>query len=211
MSEPKKETVRIVLPPRQSGGANAPISSNPREQAMSNLPVKPVPAPPSSVPIAPGVPKPPSPPAVPSMPKPPAPSTAAAGIPSVPKPPIAPAISHAPSAPKPPISPAAPGPSRPPVSGVGGGIAPQPLKPEAKKETAKVKTGTVTAKLPQATVRMQKASQPVQPGTVSGNITVAPTTHVAQTEAAQDIAPVLGIAALVAALLALAVQIWTML
>ena len=39
MSEPKKETVRIVLPPRRDG---QPLASNPRETAMINLPPKPV-------------------------------------------------------------------------------------------------------------------------------------------------------------------------
>ncbi len=47
--EPKKETVRIVLPPRRDG---QPLASNPRETAMINLPPKPVPKPPA--PAAPG-------------------------------------------------------------------------------------------------------------------------------------------------------------
>ena len=42
MSEPKKETVRIVLPPRRDG---QPAASGPRETAMINLPPKPVPKP----------------------------------------------------------------------------------------------------------------------------------------------------------------------
>ena len=39
MSEPKKETVRIVLPPRRDG---QPPASSSRETAMINLPPKPV-------------------------------------------------------------------------------------------------------------------------------------------------------------------------
>ena len=40
MNEPKKETVRIVLPPRRDG---KPGAANPREAAMINLPPKPLP------------------------------------------------------------------------------------------------------------------------------------------------------------------------
>lgn len=221
MSEPKKETVRIVLPPRQGGAPGAPLAANPREKAMSNLPAKPVPVPPggstpaipkppgSVAPGAPSIPKPPAPASgIPSIPKPPG----GAGIPkppgsTIPKPPGAPAAPIAPVAPKPPGS-AAAAISRPAAAAGGGApVAPQPLKPEAKKETAKVQPGVVTAKLPQATVKLQK---PSQPGTVSANINVPAISQAPAPAPAEELSPVLGVAALVAALLALGVQLWTM-
>ena len=65
MSEPKKETVRIVLPPRRDG---QPLASSPRETAMINLPPKPIQKPgvPESVSVPEG-----EPPAIPPIPKPP--------------------------------------------------------------------------------------------------------------------------------------------
>ena len=71
MSEPKKETVRIVLPPRREG---QPLSSTPRETAMINLPPKPVPASADAPPAPPAMPAPPAglqPPSAPGVPKPP--------------------------------------------------------------------------------------------------------------------------------------------
>jgi len=52
MPEPKKETVRIVLPPRRDGQKTG---GTPRETAMINLPPRPVPkagAPAPAVPTA---------------------------------------------------------------------------------------------------------------------------------------------------------------
>ena len=80
-AEPKKETVRIVLPPRRDGNHGA---ANPREAAMINLPPKPLPTMVGAPPTMPAPPKPGLPPApsVPGMPPPPA----AASAPMPPKP-----------------------------------------------------------------------------------------------------------------------------
>ena len=135
MSEPKKETVRIVLPPRRDG---QPLASNPRETAMINLPPKPIqkPGAPGSV-------------SVPSSTE--EPST----FPPLPKPPFAPkappveGLSAPPAAPKPPsiagLAPPAPkqpfvasvAPKPPSVVGVPPGVpksvsfaGPPPLAPK---------------------------------------------------------------------------------
>ncbi|MEY3481485.1 MAG: hypothetical protein RIQ71_2260, partial [Verrucomicrobiota bacterium] len=54
-TEPKKETVRIVLPPRRDAGQTA---ANPREAAMVNLPPKPLPTATGAPPSMPAPPKP---------------------------------------------------------------------------------------------------------------------------------------------------------
>ena len=248
MAEPKKETVRIVLPARRDG---SPIASNPRETAMINLPPKPVPVPsgsslvppppvipvglkpPSSMPGIPVVPRPPSvpaiprppsapgtvvppvlptappappaPPAVPSFPKPPS----ATVPPLAPRPPVVPPSTVPPSsapvppaalAPKAPVPPTAPAAPASPVKPV----APAPLHAEVKKETAKVPASTPGAKvLPQATVQLQRKSDASTSKSVSAAISiVAPPVE----EGALN--PVIGIAALVLALVSLAVQVW---
>lgn len=211
MAEPKKETVRIVLPPRKD---NQPATANPRETVMLNLPPKPAsiapgvpPKPPGLVPPAPsgsGLPKPPLPPSTGSLPTPPAPSA----------PPAAPG--SAPTPPKPPMPPVG-GLKQPPSSAgipAQSTIAPAPLKTAPKKETAKVPANTETTKpLPQATVQMAKPPAPVQsPGGASsikiapGSITKAPSNIPVAEEK-----PVFAIAALVTAIIALAVQLWMML
>ena len=87
MSEPKKETVRIVLPPRRDG---QPLASNPRETAMINLPPKPMQKPGAPESVSAG-----EPPAFPPVPKPP-------GLPSfAPKAPPVVGLSAPPAAPKP--------------------------------------------------------------------------------------------------------------
>jgi len=230
MAEPKKETVRIVLPARRDG---TPVTSSPRETAMINLPPKPVPVPGGNVPVpppsglrpppppsglsAPAIPRPPS---MPSIPKPP--SSAGIGAPppvapppSFPKPPSMPPAAAVPAeAPKPPsvmpaasVAPIAP---RPPT-GVGSPVkpvAPAPLQAEAKKETAKVPAsapGTKTG-LPQATVQLQRGPEASKSASTSGAITVA----AAAAASSGDLSPVLGIAALVVALLSLGMQLWLM-
>ncbi|MEI6280155.1 MAG: hypothetical protein WCQ16_12345 [Verrucomicrobiae bacterium] len=227
MAEPKKETVRIVLPARRDG---IPVASSPRETAMINLPPKPVPVsggpapaapfglrpPAPSVPAAPAIPKPPSMPPMPAIPKPPSsggmggpplvappsslpkpPSTppASAVPPDAPKPPpVLPAASIAPIAPKPPSGAASP--VKP--------VAPAPLQAEAKKETAKVPASAPGSKvgLPQATVQLQRtpaASKSVSTGAIVVGQEGIPSS---------DLPPVLGIAALVVAVLSLGVQLW---
>ena len=119
MAEPKKETVRIVLPARRDG---SPVTSSPRETAMINLPPRPVPVPgkssavppppvvpaglkpPGPMPGIPAAPKPPSVPAIPSIPKPPS----AAGSLVPPVPPAAPSFPKPPSATIPPMAPKPP-------------------------------------------------------------------------------------------------------
>lgn len=239
MAEPKKETVRIVLPARRDGPQ---VASSPRETAMINLPPKPVPAP-SPVGSAPSIPKPPG--AAPSIPKPPtAPPPAAAvkppgapvpppAVPSVPRPPsasvppVAPkppgapvpppaAASSVPVAPKAPVPPASGSPSigtKPvpaPIPAAAPAVAPAPVRAETKKETAKVPVANVPTKpLPQATVQLQRKPEGSTPKSVS---TSAPLTVVPDNtqSATDDVNPILGVAALVVALAALGVQVWMM-
>jgi hypothetical protein len=90
-------------------------------------------------------------------------------------------------------------------------IAPAPLASESKKETAKVPASTPGSKtVPQATVHLQKkptasASKSVAPG---ASITVAPQ---AAPAAEGDVSPVIGGLALAASLVAMGIQVWTML
>ena len=138
MAEPKKETVRIVLPARRDG---SPIASSPRETAMINLPPKPVPVPsgaslvppPPVIPVGlkppasmPGMPVAPKPPSIPAIPRPPsAPGMAVPPVlpsapvfpagPAFPKPPSPPSATVPPMAPRPPIPPSTVPPSSAPV------------------------------------------------------------------------------------------------
>jgi hypothetical protein len=218
MSEPKKETVRIVLPPRRDG---QPAASGARETAMINLPPKPVPKPadPASAgPEGPAISAVPKPPSVPSLAPKVLPSVGFSPPPAAPKPP-----SIAGGAPKPPVLPVAPKPpsviggprppaaSPPPVS-----VPPSaPKAPsvatvpsaglasvEGKKETAKVPPSVATTRpnLPQASVHLQR-----RPGssTSSSAITVAPPV---QSEGGAGL--MVGILALVASLVAVGVQVW---
>jgi hypothetical protein len=111
-----------------------------------------------------------------------------------------PAASVAPTAPK-------------PLAGVGSPVkpvAPAPLQAEAKKETAKVPAsapGTKTG-LPQATVQLQRGPEASKSASTSGAITVTPALA---SESSSDLSPVLGIAALVVAVLSLGMQLWMML
>ena len=242
MAEPKKETVRIVLPARRDG---QPVASNPRETAMINLPPKPVLAPapagspiipppaaiPSPIkppsagvpsiprpPSAPGIPKPPGSPLVapiapPSIPRPPSAVTPPAPAPVAPRPPSAtvpPAAAQTPVAPTP-VAPSLPKPAAP--SSAPAPVAPAPIVSETKKETAKVQQPASGSKvIPQATVQLQRKPEASTPKSVA---TTAPLTVISNTttEAAGsgDVSMVFGVAALVVALAALGVQIWTML
>jgi hypothetical protein len=83
--------------------------------------------------------------------------------------------------------------------------APSPVavKPEAKKETAKVNPSP-SKPLPQATVQLSTPKAPVQAGAATAAFK---TTEVAVVQPAQDsMTTILGAAALVAALIALGVQ-----
>ena len=102
MNEPKKETVRITLPPRLDG---KPGAANPREAAMVNLPPKPLPTATGAPPTMPSPPKPGAPP-TPGGIMPPAPPKPFA-MPSLPKPGMT-ATPPAPAMPRPPGAPAAP-------------------------------------------------------------------------------------------------------
>lgn len=90
-------------------------------------------------------------------------------------------------------------------------IAPAPLASESKKETAKVPASTPGSKtVPQATVQLQKkpaasASKSVAPGAA---ITVAPQ---ADSSSDGDVSPLVGGLALAASLVAMGIQLWTML
>ncbi len=208
MAEPKKETVRIVLPARRDG---QPVASNPRETAMINLPPKPVLAPaPAGSPIIPppaaipspikppsaGVPSIPRPPSAPGIPKPPgSPLVAPSAPPSIPRPPSAvtpPA--PAPVAPRPPSATVPPAAAQPPVaptpvapslpkpaapSPAPAPVAPAPIVSETKKETAKVQQPASGSKvIPQATVQLQRKPEASTPKSVA---TTAPLTVVSNT------------------------------
>ena len=220
MSEPKKETVRIVLPPR-NGGDSVPAS--PRENAMINLPPKPVPvsaAPVPPAPIsAPGIPKIPLIPAVPGIPKPP--STG-----GVLKPPSAPTLIKPPGAPVVPVLPSAtvapkafmPAPivsgglPPSPLASTPGPTGPAPIPALAKKETAKVGgVGAPTKVLPQATVQFKRPS-----GSVSTSKSLSTSAPIIVSKpvveaSSSEVSPILGGAVLVFSLAALAMQILTML
>ena len=230
MPEPKKETVRIVLPARRDG---LPVTSSPRETAMINLPPKPVPVPGGPVPATPlglrppppsvlpasAIPKPPSAPGMPAISTLPATAGGSAPadvLPSLSKPPVAPPAAPASSGPpKPPsVLPAASiAPSAPkPPSGVGSPVkpvAPAPLQGETKKETAKVPASTPGAKvgMPQATVQMQKKPPIPVSGSTSG-IMVVPS---GDKSTGEELPLMLGIAALAVAALSLGMQLWMML
>ena len=256
MPEPKKETVRIVLPARRDGG---PVTSNPRETAMISLPPKPVLVPPpnaSSAPLMPapiapsaiGVPAIPRPPSIPAVPRPPVapaamqppstvfrppsatPAFSAPAATALITPPSSPAAIKPPASPAPasvlrpptmppaaPSAPAAPQPTMPasattpvtpipPKPATSPLVVPVPLSTDLKKETAKVPPSSNVAKVvPQATVQFTKpASASISTGTA---LRTAPKPA---TEAATgELHPAIGIAAVLVALAALAVQALT--
>ncbi|MEI6070753.1 MAG: hypothetical protein WCS31_03090 [Verrucomicrobiae bacterium] len=86
-------------------------------------------------------------------------------------------------------------------------VAPAPLQAETKKETAKVPASAPGTKagLPQATVQLQRPAATSKSLSTSGVIVVPPG------DSSSELSPVLGIAALVVALLSLGVQLWMML
>ncbi len=198
MSEPKKETVRIVLPPRREG---QPLASTPRESAMINLPPKPVAAPPS----APAVP----PPSLPSAPA----SLQPPSAPGIPKPPSFPG---APKPPGPPSAPLAPKPLSTPAGAASGvprpasvGPTPVAVKPQPKKETAKVASSPGIAPKPQATVRLQPRPVPTQTSSAAFKVpSTEPSAVAVITE--EEIPMNLALAALATAVIALLVQVWFM-
>lgn len=214
MAEPKKETVRIVLPARNDG---IPVTSSPRESAMINLPQKPVPVSNSPGSLAPRAPVPPVisaplPAPIPGIPKPPS-------APGMPKPPSAPGIPRPPgmiSPPPPAVPPMSPKPLPPAGSGAPASVSlpgpapviPAPLPPVGKKETAKVGLGAPTKILPQATVQFKRPA----PSTAQSVSTSAPLTVAKDSEgpAVQEVSPILGGAALALAIVALIFQIWMM-
>jgi len=126
MNEPKKETVRIVLPPRRDG---KPGAANPREAAMINLPPKPLPTVAGAPPTMPAPPRPAAPVAAGAVVPPPPPRPFS--MPVIPKPgmPTAPTAVPAPAA-----TAATPPPPPKPV-----GVAPVPVP---KPPVAAVATGT---------------------------------------------------------------------
>ncbi|MGH8048703.1 MAG: hypothetical protein ACREKL_15795 [Chthoniobacterales bacterium] len=213
MSEPKKETVRIVLPPRREG---QPLSSTPRETAMINLPPKPVPAsadappappaPPSAPPAMPAPPAGLQPPSAPGVPKPP-------GMPGVPKPPAPPS---APGVPKPLSAPPSvvKAPSSPTVMlkvPPSVGPAPAAVTPAAKKETAKINPASGIAVKPQATVKLQpRPPQPSQTTSATFKVKSSEIIPAPETVEEEEIPMNLSIITLVAAVVALALQIWIM-
>ena len=221
MSEPKKETVRIVLPPRRDG---QPAGSNPRETAMINLPSKPaaVPPPAGSVPppppsmkppsLAPAAPVPPSgiqppkPPAAPGL-RPPILPAAPGLAPKPPGsvPPPAPGLAKPPGSVAP-AAPAAPGLAKPPSISTTP-VAPAPLKADTKKETAKVPPSAgPKIGLPQATVQLSQKPDPSKSVSASAiKIAAAP---VIVPSSGNEVSPLIGALAAAASFIALAIQIW---
>jgi len=225
MNEPKKETVRIVLPPRRDG---APAAANPREAAMVNLPPKPLPTAQGAPPTMPAPPKPPGAPVVPpppgiprpagaaplppkpvaapppmgAPPRPAAPSVPAptAGIPTPPRPSMVPP----PSAPRPPMPAAAPAPAAPKPA-----VAPPPSMADvaAKKETAKIQLPPPGRPAPQATVKIGPAAPAASPMPTLKRAEAAPVAEAAG-GAPDKLIDILAIAAAVVALASLGVQVW---
>ncbi|MDD5198339.1 MAG: hypothetical protein PHC88_00920 [Terrimicrobiaceae bacterium] len=90
------------------------------------------------------------------------------------------------------------------------GPAPAAVKPQAKKETAKVASHPGLAPKPQATVRLQP--RPVPSQTASATFNVQTSEPALATETIEEEIPMnLAIAALATAVIALAIQIWMML
>jgi hypothetical protein len=90
-------------------------------------------------------------------------------------------------------------------------IAPAPLKPVSKKETAKVPPSTAGVKpLPQATVHLQKAPDPSKSVSAPAKITVNPASSI-QPAATEAESPAIAIAVAALAIIALGIQLWTML
>jgi hypothetical protein len=210
MSEPKKETVRIVLPPRREGQS---LASTPRETAMINLPPKPMPVPgeASTPPAPPSAPAPPAglqPPSAPGIPKPPS-FPGAAGTPV---PPSAPGIPKPASVP--PSVAKVPGAASPTVMlkvPPSAGSAPAPVMPQAKKETAKINPASGIAVKPQATVKLQQPRpQPSQTASASFKVKSAEIVPAGETTEEEEIPMNLSIVTLVAAVIALGLQVWIM-
>jgi hypothetical protein len=85
-------------------------------------------------------------------------------------------------------------------------VTPAPLQAEAKKETAKVPASTPGPKgvMPQATVQLQRKPDASKSVATTSIAVTTPATD----SSSSDLSPVLGIAALVVALLSLGVQLW---
>ena len=87
------------------------------------------------------------------------------------------------------------------------GSAPSAVRPQAKKETAKIGSGIAVK--PQATVRLQPRPQPSQ--AASATFKIQPSEIVSVDETTEEEIPMnLSIAALVTAVIALAIQVWMM-
>ncbi len=184
---PKKETVRINIPPSvPAGGGNAPEPVK-RETVRINLPNKPG----GTAPMPP-----PPPPSKPFVPPPPAPKPPGSG------------------APKPPTGPVKPptGPMRPPEAPGASveAVAPMTMKGSApKKETARIQLPPEPKPLPKATVRMQQ-TQPLSQAPAA-QITKAALTHAAPVSSGDGGSVPLAAAALVFSAAALLIQVWAML
>lgn len=170
---------------------------------MINLPPKPVPAPPSAPAVPPpSIPSPSNlqPPSAPGIPKPPSFS----GAP--PRPPGAPS---APAVPKPAsVPPSAAVPAVPKPASVG--PVPVAVKPQAKKETAKVASTPGVAPKPQATVRLQPRPAPSHAASATFKVQSSQIAPVAETLEEEEIPMNLAIAAVVTATIALLIQVWFM-
>jgi hypothetical protein len=87
---------------------------------------------------------------------------------------------------------------------------PVPVKPEAKKETAKINPASGIAAKPQATVKLQPRPQPSQVASASFKVKSAEIVPAPETVEEEEIPMNLSIVTLVAAVAALALQIWIM-
>ena len=208
MPDPKKETVRIVLPTHR---AVPPPPAEGSETAMINLPTKPV---------VPGGVVPPAPPlTIPSI-KPPAAAAEAPKIPAAPDLPKAPGVVPlAPAAPvvaiKPPaaVSEAPQVPAAPALPKAPESPAPDASVTDAllKKVTAKISLPAATRTVPQATMNLKKAAPAAAAPTEKKSTPAeADAANVAEGKAANSDL-MLGIAATVVSLASLGIQVWTML
>lgn len=202
--EPKKETVRITLPPRPAGQPAPPATG--RDTVRINLPARPpatgiLPRPPASAanPAA----RPPQ----AQTPVPPAPARPVAAPPVFRKPPTPPSAASAPAAASPPLMPR-PAAARP-LSGAASGLA---SAAGPKKETARITVSPEPAARPGPAVEMKK-TQPLvtmpEPRTQAAEIAVHPAPVATEESSFIDEIPMALCWALLAASVAiLTIQIW---
>lgn len=215
--EPKKETVRITLPPRPANGIGGGVIKHEtvRITTSASSPAATVAPPPGHAALPTPLAPPPKPLGAGLPPKP-----LGAGLPPKPLGANLPPRPVAPLAPKPPAAlnaappPVAPKPTAPGVASAPASFAPKPagnmaplsVKPSPKKETARIQSPAGPKPLPQATLKLQQT----QPAAQSPAATVKSTGAITQPPVLQKQESLLfpGLVFLVS-LIAFCIQLWT--